>query len=1376
MYLRLIDSAMKKSLSSLLIWISRVRNVPWLIPVGLIGLGLAGNHFSLPLFFGIDFLFGSIATLVVTYVYGSLWGIIAASIIASYTYVLWNHPYAMFVAILEGAFVGYQLRKAHRNIVFVDTLFWFCIGMPLVWLTYSNFLKMPPIAVVTVVFKQGINGIFNALIAYFVCIFLPLKRFQNRPKSNSFQGGLFSLLMAFIVFPTLLVTVVEGRQLFNQINIEIDQHLNNTAKIIDFNLNNWKDRTIKSIRSLTSMITWDDQNEPVLDLQILNYSVRKSREIQHFYLINAQGKLISSATSDDQDLSSPNPDSSQAKQDSVEEHLRLSSSQQLTIDINSPEFQDVKHESVLRLSGLHRDSLQPLMHVNAIQSLHHQGVHRGWLYGEINLSELRHMTEELIEEDFITVTIYDRNKHILGTNSNSLLLYSQYDWRKDGQVREISDDSYQWLPVTSKLPPMSQWQRSYYVLERKIIGTPDWHLVIQLSPSPYISKLQGIYVRNMGVMLIITACGAVGAHLVSRRLVSPILNLSKATGDIPEKLGKMQILEPVKMIGVWEFDVLAKNFQQMQVALLDKFLEIQHINSTLEERIDKRTHEILHINEDLKKEINRRQQTEALLRDREERYDLAVSGTNDGIWDWNLQTHEVYYSSSWMRILGYEETPLPQHIDTWTNLVHPDDLKAARRDIQNYLDGKTSLYQNAHRLRHRNGDYVWVAAKATCLRDVNNNPYRLVGTITDITAAKAAEVALAAAKDAAESANRMKSEFLANMSHEIRTPMNAILGFSELLQQQSQDIKHQSYIKTIVSSGQMLLTLIDDILDLSKIEAGRLRIQYSSIYVQDILQEINQIFGFKASSKGIKLNILIDDNVPKSMIFDEVRLRQILFNLVGNAVKFTHQGNVDIVVTCEPVELQARCISPSAVYSETGVLSNARESTSASAHVSSASGSLPPQLVPTTTLHITITDTGIGIDPQEHELIFEAFRQSEGQSNRRYEGTGLGLTITKRLTEMLGGTVTLDSSIGKGSSFMLIFPKIEVATAEPILMNHQLTSIPCLQHNTILIVDDIASNRDLLKNYFANSGCHLLFADNGQCALDIAQTSVIDLILMDLRMPDMDGLTAAKCLKNNPQTQHIPIVMLTASPPSREEPTIQLWCEMFLRKPVSRNQLMKVVDRMLQPTHAETLISADSALSMPHNHELDTMSATPSVSHDPLQPDKDLQMASAKHPIKTQSRSDSITALPTFNSSPLASLSLEMEGDSNLRSTSDVYPQPDSLEPEQQSIEDDAQTASETNSLSGGQWSQLLEQLKQLEQDYETARLTLKFRINRHFAAMLLHLGEEYQCPILSEYAQVLHQYIEMCDWNQVPRLLDDYPRILEAIQDGLTFHNDHIC
>jgi PAS domain S-box-containing protein len=281
----------------------------------------------------------------------------------------------------------------------------------------------------------------------------------------------------------------------------------------------------------------------------------------------------------------------------------------------------------------------------------------------------------------------------------------------------------------------------------------------------------------------------------------------------------------------------------------------------------------------------------------EERYNLAISGTNDGLWDWDLRTNAVYYSAVWMKILGYESDPLPLALSTWSENVHPEDLASAEQDIQAHLRGETAIYENTHRMKHRNGHYIWTSAKGKCLRDEENQPYRFVGTITDITAKKEAEEELKMAKEAAEIANRTKSEFLANMSHEIRTPMNAILGFSDLLQGMTTDDRYQSYLHAIRSSGKTLMSLINDILDLSKIEAGKLELSYEGINLRVLINDIQQIFSVKAAEKGIQLLTTVDESVPEAIAFDEVRLRQILFNLLGNAIKFTKQGHVSIKVS-----------------------------------------------------------------------------------------------------------------------------------------------------------------------------------------------------------------------------------------------------------------------------------------------------------------------------------------------------------------------------------------------------------------------------------------------------------------------------------------------
>ncbi|MCS6807676.1 MAG: PAS domain-containing protein, partial [Bacteroidota bacterium] len=383
---------------------------------------------------------------------------------------------------------------------------------------------------------------------------------------------------------------------------------------------------------------------------------------------------------------------------------------------------------------------------------------------------------------------------------------------------------------------------------------------------------------------------------------------------------------------------------------------------------------------------------------------------------------------------------------------------------------------------------------------------------------------LAAAKEAADSANRAKSEFLANMSHEIRTPMNAILGFTELLQEHVHDEKQRSYLNAIASSGKTLLRLINDILDLSKIEAGRMDIAYEPVDVVQVVREVVSMFSAKTQEKGLKLIVESDIASSVGMMLDEIRLRQILFNLVGNAVKFTDAGFVKVVVRTSPTH------SPQHVC-----------------------------------LTLAVEDTGIGIPEAQQQVVFEAFRQQEGQSARKYGGTGLGLTITKRLIEMMNGEIRVRSALGKGSCFTVTFPRVERVELQKMLAQEDATTWSNVHFDNarILVVDDVQLNRALVEGLLANVNVTILQAADGKEACAMAVREQPDIILMDLVMPEMDGYEAIRYIKGNQLTKHIPIIALTASVIHDGATVGELLCDGYLRKPITKQELVNELMKFL---------------------------------------------------------------------------------------------------------------------------------------------------------------------------------------------------------------------
>ncbi len=551
-------------------------------------------------------------------------------------------------------------------------------------------------------------------------------------------------------------------------------------------------------------------------------------------------------------------------------------------------------------------------------------------------------------------------------------------------------------------------------------------------------------------------------------------------------------------------------------------------------------------------DISERKQAEEALRTSEARLMMTVQGSHIGIWDWNLTTGTVYFSPQWKSQLGYDDATLPDVFDEWRSRIHPEDQLLVHQTIQSCLDGDKSQFEIEHRLQHRDGSYRWILSRGSLIRDVYGVAARMVGIHIDTTERKRTEEELRAAKEAAEAASKAKSEFLANMSHEIRTPMNGVLGTTELLLNSTLNDKQRHLASTVHRSGRTLLAIINDILDFSKIEAGKLDLECVGFDLSQVLEESLELFMEAARRKNLRLTQHIDGQVPRYLKGDPVRFRQILMNLLSNAIKFTEAGGVS---------LSAEYLSGTTTHAQ---------------------------------LRFSIVDTGIGIPTAAKLRIFDAFSQADGSTTRRYGGTGLGLSIAKQLVGLMGGTMTVDSIPGNGSTFAFT-ARFEIQplgagtptglTSYPQLPKPYLTTEQAgdpgrsysdferpetdaaTPAGRVLLAEDSPVNREVAVGMLELLGYEVEVAENGRQALVLAERNTFDLALMDCQMPEMDGLTATGEIRRRETScgrRRLPIIALTANAMQGDrEQCLAAGMDDYLTKPYTQMQLREVLHNWL---------------------------------------------------------------------------------------------------------------------------------------------------------------------------------------------------------------------
>jgi PAS domain S-box-containing protein len=527
------------------------------------------------------------------------------------------------------------------------------------------------------------------------------------------------------------------------------------------------------------------------------------------------------------------------------------------------------------------------------------------------------------------------------------------------------------------------------------------------------------------------------------------------------------------------------------------------------------------------RDITDKKQAEEMLKLSEERFNLAMNASQDGIFDWNLITNDIYYSPGWKSMLGYEDHELPNDISIWENMTDPVDVKKSREKQNKVLAKNLDRFVLEFKMKHKKGHWVNILSHAETVFNESGKAIRMIGTHKDISERKQAEndlkiknQELIEAKEKAEESDRLKSAFLTNMSHEIRTPMNGILGFADLLKEPELSGEEQhKYINIIENSGIRMLNIINDLIDISKVEAGQIEVNISEINVNEQIEYLYSFFKPEVERKGIKLSFINTLTNKNSFIkTDREKAYAILTNLIKNAVKYTNKGKIEFGYNKKDNNLE-----------------------------------------------FFVKDTGIGIAIDRQQAVFERFVQADIEDASVFEGAGLGLSISKAYVEILGGRIWVESEEGVGSQFYFTIPynpkteeKIGVIKDTPKKkIRNQIKGLK------VLIAEDVESADKHLSIVLKKISKEILHSKTGVETVDICRNNLdIDLVLMDIKMPLMNGHEATRKIREF--NENVVIIAQTAyALYGDREKALEAGCDDYISKPINKEELMEMINKYL---------------------------------------------------------------------------------------------------------------------------------------------------------------------------------------------------------------------
>lgn len=527
-----------------------------------------------------------------------------------------------------------------------------------------------------------------------------------------------------------------------------------------------------------------------------------------------------------------------------------------------------------------------------------------------------------------------------------------------------------------------------------------------------------------------------------------------------------------------------------------------------------------------------------LLRDRDQ-LRFAVHGADYGLWDWDLVTDEVFFSERYMDMLGYEQFELPHSFETWEKLCKPEDLPSTKDTIEDYLSVGDRFYEAEFQMIRKDGSLIWILSRGKIVSwQDDGSPLRIVGTHQDISALKEREEALLKAKEEADKANKTKSDFLALISHEVRTPLNAITSILQLLGDEADAAERKRLSQIALNSSDQLLTVLSDVLDVSKMEAGRFDINLRPVNIADLVEELSQTHRKAIEAKGLSFDLSVRGDANQLLMIDPVRVTQIISNFLSNATKFTSEGNITLSVD---IDSGYDDLHQNSVY-----------------------------------VSFAIKDDGLGLSPSEREKLFQPFYQVEGARSRTSEGTGLGLSICKKLASLMGGKVWCASKKGTGSTFYFEAAfSVANAAVEAVKSDERMITNCDRSVVHVLAAEDNPVNQMMLKKFIKDRlGYQLTVVGNGADVMAALKEKTYDVILMDIHMPVQDGVVTTHNIRASDQLyNNIPIIALTADATQDHiKEYIASGFDECVAKPVDWQFLDGIIQQLISSDHKSDLV------------------------------------------------------------------------------------------------------------------------------------------------------------------------------------------------------------